>query len=148
MPRLLKITLSLVGIIILLVVGAALTAHVIVSRQDHQFLRQQIEARTLAATGFQLQVLGPLELPYSLIPSVIFHDIRLINPEYEGEHNLLEAEEMRIQFALIPLLKGEVVVYESSLSFVNINLEVDEEGNENWITGGQVRSKGRVYPRR
>ena len=141
MPRSLKIILAVVGIFALLVVGAALAGHYIVSRQDNQFLRQKIEARTLAATGFQLQVLGPMELPYSLIPSVVFRDVRLNNPEYEGERNLLEAEELRIQFALIPLLKGEVVVYESSMYFVNINLEVDEEGNENWITGGQSGAK-------
>ena len=141
MPRSLKIILAVVGIFALLVVGAALAGHYIVSRQDNQFLRQKIEARTLAATGFQLQVLGPMELPYSLIPSVVFRDIRLNNPEYEGGRNLLEAEELRIQFALIPLLKGEVVVYESSMYFVNVNLEVDEDGNENWITGGQSGAK-------
>ena len=137
MPRYLKITLAIVGIFILIVGGAALTTHYMVSRQDNQFLRQQIEARTLAATGFQLQVRGPLELPYSLMPTVVLRDIVLNNPGYPRGTNLLEADELRIRFAVIPLLRGEVLIYESSLSGVNINLEVSEGGDENWMAAVQ-----------
>jgi len=140
MPRLLKIALSLVGAIVLIIVGAAMAAHLLVSRHDNQFLRNRIEARTFAATGFRLQVRGPLELPYSLMPTVVFRDVVLDNPEYEGEVSVLEAEELRIQFAVLPLLRGEVLVYESSLSTVKLNLEVDEDGDENWISGGQTGS--------
>ena len=140
MPRSLKISLVLVSGLIVVLGILILAAHTIVSRQDHQFLRQEIEARTFAATGFKLQVRGPLDLPYSLTPTVVFRDIVLDNPEYGGESNLLEADELRIRFAALPLLRGEVLVYESSLIAVKLNLEADEDGEENWITGGQTGS--------
>ncbi len=137
MPRYVKITLALFGVFVLIVGGAALAAHYLVSRQDNQFLRQRIEARTLAATGFRLQVRGPLELPYSLMPTVVLRDIVLNNPGYPSETNLLEADELRVRFAVIPLLRGEVLIYESSLSSVRVSLEVSENGDENWITVDQ-----------
>lgn len=46
MPRLLKFALSFVGVIVLVIVGAAMAAHLLVSRQDNQFLRDRIEAST------------------------------------------------------------------------------------------------------
>lgn len=137
MHRFVKITLALVGVVVLIVAGTALGAHYLVSKQDSQFLRQKIEERTHAATGFKLQVRGPLELPYSLMPTVVLRDIVVDNPDYPGETNLLEAGELRIRFAVIPLLRGEVLIYESSLSDVHIRLEVSEDGDENWITADQ-----------
>jgi len=138
MPRYVKITLVLVGVSVLIIACAALTTHYLVSRHDNQFLRQKIEERTLAATGFQLQVRGPLQLPYSLMPTVVLRDIVLDNPGYPGETNLLKADELRIRFAVIPLLRGEVLIYESSLSGVHLKLEVSEDGDENWITSDQM----------
>ena len=140
MPRALKISLILVSGLTAILGILILMAHVLVSRQDHQFLRQQIEARTLAAIGFQLQVRGPFELPYSLAPTVVFRDIVIDNPEYKSETSLLEADELRVRFGILPLLRGEVLVYESSLTAVKLNLEVDEDGEENWITGKQAGS--------
>ena len=110
-----------------------LSAHYLVSRHDNQYIRQQIENRTLSATGFELKVSGPLELPYSLVPTVVLRDISLNNPDFPGQGDLLHASELRIEFAVLPLLRDEVVIYESSLSGVELSLQVDDEGDENWI---------------
>ncbi len=63
-----------------------LGAHFLVSRQDHELIRRQIVARVETYTGLELEIVGSLELPYSLLPTVVFHDIELSNPEPKYRH--------------------------------------------------------------
>jgi uncharacterized protein involved in outer membrane biogenesis len=140
MPRPLKILLIVVALVTAALTAVVVAANHLVSRHDNQFIREQIEARTQAATGFKLQVRGPLELPYSLAPTVVLRDVVLKNPDYPGAINLLEADEFRVRFAVVPLLRGEVLIYESELIGVELNLEVDDAGRENWITQDEAGS--------
>ncbi len=115
--------------------AVVLAAHALISRQDHELIKRQLASRVQAVTGFELRINGPLELPYSLLPTLVLQDVVLNNPDFNGEKNLLEAEELRIKFAALPLLRGEIVVHESSTSSVDLNLEVSEDGRSNWISG-------------
>lgn len=130
-----KNSLIVVVALVATLAAVALAAHVLVSRQDHEFIKRQLASRVLEVTGFELEINGPLELPYSLLPTVVFRDIVLNNPEFDGEEDLLQAEELRIKFAVLPLLRGEIRIYESSMSSMDLNLEVSEEGQSNWISG-------------
>ena len=97
MSRALKISLIVACALIVILGLLVLAAHHALTRQDYQLLRQKLEARTLDATGFALRIRGDLEVPYSLIPTVVARDIVLSNPDYEGENLLLEANEFRIR---------------------------------------------------
>ena len=130
-----KITLIAAGALIAILAAVALASHILISRQDHELIKRQLASRVQASTGFELQINGPLELPYSLLPTVVLEDIVLNNPGFDGEKNLLEAEELRIRFAALPLIRGEILVYESSMSSVDLNLEVSKDGRSNWISG-------------
>ncbi len=123
-----RIVLKVGAGLIFVLVGTMLAAHIMVSRQDHQLIRQQLALRMLALTGLELQIRGPLELPYALRPTFVFNDIVLRNPAVSGPEPLLEADELRVVIAAAPLLRGEVLVYESSLSGIDLNLAVDENG--------------------
>jgi uncharacterized protein involved in outer membrane biogenesis len=116
------------------VAAVTLAAHVLISGQDHELIKRELASRVKASTGFELQINGPLELPYSLLPTVVLEDIVLNNPGFDSENNLLEAKELRITFAALPLLNGEILVYESSMSSVELNLEVSSDGRSNWIS--------------
>ena len=132
--RITKILLAAVVGLIAIVGVVALAAHLLISRQDHELFKRELASRIRASTGFELTINGPLELPYSLLPTVVLEDIVLNNPDFGGQRNLLEAKELRISFAALPLLRGEVLVYESSISFVDMNLEVSKDGRSNWIS--------------
>ena len=130
-----KITLIAVVALVATLAAVAVAAHILISRQDHELIKRQLASRVRASTGFELQINGPFELPYSLLPTVVLEDIVLKNPDFNGDKNLLEAEELRIKFAVMPLIRGEILVYESSMSSVDLNLEVNEDGRSNWISG-------------
>ena len=129
-----KITLIAGTVPVLVLVAVVLGVNFLVSRQDHELIRQQIAARLKTSTGLELEIGGPLELPYSLLPTMVFHDVVLSNPVVETGRNLLIAKELRVTIEILPLLRGEVLVHDSSLSSVELNLEVDEDGNANWIS--------------
>ncbi len=57
-----------------------LAAHVLISRQDHELIKRQLASRVQAVTGFELQINGPLELPYSLLPTAD-HDSNMGPPD-------------------------------------------------------------------
>jgi uncharacterized protein involved in outer membrane biogenesis len=137
-----KITLIVVFALVATLAAVAVAAHVLISRQDHELIKRELASRVQASTGFDLQINGSFELPYSLLPTVVLEDIVLNNPGFNGENNLLEAEELRIKFAVMPLLRGEILVHESSMSSVDLNLEVSEEGRSNWISGESGGSIG------
>lgn len=123
------------GIVLVLALAAVvLGANFLVSRQDHELIRQQIAARLETSTGLELEIEGPLELPYSLLPTVVFHHVVLSNPAVETERSLLIAKDLRVTIEILPLLRGEVLVHKVSLSSVELNLEVDEDGNANWTS--------------
>ncbi len=130
-----KISLIIGVALVATLAAVALAAHVLIARQDHELIKRQLASRVRALTGFELQINGPFELPYSLLPTVVLEDIVLNNPGFNGEKNLLEAEELRIKFAALALIRGEILVYESSMSSVDLNLEVNEDGRSNWISG-------------
>ena len=130
-----KISLIIGVALVATLAAVALAAHVLIARQDHELIKRQLASRVRALTGFELQINGPFELPYSLLPTVVLEDIVLNNPGFNGEKNLLEAEELRIKFSALALIRGEILVYESSMSSVALNLEVNEDGRSNWISG-------------
>ena len=132
--RLTKIALIVIFALLATLAAVVLAAHVLISHQDHELIKRELASRVKASTGFELQINGPLELPYSLLPTVVLEDIVLNNPGFDGEKNLFEAKELRITFAALPLLNGEILVYESSMSSVELNLEVSSDGRSNWIS--------------
>lgn len=134
MRRRTKILISAIAGIAIVTVLFSLAVHFALSREDYQLVRQEITARTSELTGFDIEIAGPLDLPYALRPTGVFRNIRLSNPAAAGDP-LLVASELRVTIALLPLLAGKVRVYEVSLSGVEVNLEIDEQGNANWVTG-------------
>ena len=115
-----KIALTIGVAVVLTVAGVVLAAHVLISQKDHELIKWQLAARIQAVTGFELQINGPLELPYSLLPTLVLQDVVLNNPDFHSEKNLLEAEELRVSFAALPLIRGEILIHESSMSSVDL----------------------------
>ncbi len=135
MSRAHKLLLIIPGVLLLAVVVLSLLVHTLISRGDHELVRDQISAAALAATGFELEISGPLDLPYTLMPTGVFRDIRLRNPNYGSDEPVVIADELRITLDLLPLLVGELKVLAVSLSGVELELAIDAEGQANWITG-------------
>ena len=131
--RVLKISLSVVGALVLLVLAVSISLHVLISRQDHQFIKDQVSSRIAEATGYMLEINGPLELPYALLPTIVLHDIVLDAGAPVDDAPLLTADSLRITIAILPLLENRVRIDDTTLTNASLHLEFDPEGQANWI---------------
>ncbi len=131
--RVLKIALSILGALVLLVFAASFSLHVLISRQDHQFIKDQVSGRIAEATGYTLEINGPLDLPYALLPTIVLHDIVLDAGAPIDDAPLLTADSLRITIAILPLLENRVRIDDTTLTNATLHLEFDAAGQPNWI---------------
>ncbi len=131
--RLLKFALITLGGLVLLVVAVSISLHVLISRQDHQFIKDQVAKRVAEATGYTLRIDGPLELPYTLRPTIVLHDVVLNARDTLDNDDLLSADSFRITVAILPLLENRLRIDDTTLTNAALRLEFDAAGQANWI---------------
>ena len=113
----------LLGVLLVLAgVGAALMS------VDPAMFRGQLEAGAAAAFGRPVQLGGPIRLDRSLTPRLVIGDIKIPNPEGHRDDDLATAEEVAVQVALLPLLRGDLQVLEVRFSGVKIFLDAASDG--------------------
>ena len=83
-------------------------------------------------TGRDLQIAGDVSL--RLLPSPAFsaEQVTLANLEGGSEPAMVRLEELTVSIALLPLLRGEVLVESVTLVQPEVLLEVLEDGRANW----------------
>jgi len=131
--RILKVALIALGGLVLLVVAASLSLHILIQRQDHQFIKDQITRRVAEATGYTLKINGPLELPYTLLPTVVLNDIVLDARAPIDDASLLSADSLGVTIAILPLLDERLRIDDTTLTNAKLRLEFDAAGQANWI---------------
>jgi uncharacterized protein involved in outer membrane biogenesis len=143
MARLKLTAWLLLGALLLLAgVGAALMT------VDPAMFRGQLEARASAAFGRPVQLGGPIRLERSLTPRLVIGDIKIPNPEGHRDADLASAEEVAVQVALFPLLRGDLQVLEVRFSGAKIFLEAAPDGAGAYPVGdsGTPESGGGALP--
>ncbi|ABS64377.1 AsmA family protein [Parvibaculum lavamentivorans DS-1] len=97
--------------------------------------KPQIEAAAQDATGRTLKIEGPLNIGFSLVPTVVTEKISFQNADWGTRPQMVTAEKLRLQLALLPLLTGNVDVREVTLEGADVYLETDRRGRGNWEFG-------------
>jgi uncharacterized protein involved in outer membrane biogenesis len=115
----------LVGV---LLAAAALALHALV---DPQRLKKAARDRALAAWEREL-LLGDVELSLFPWPSLRAAKVAVANPPWAKEPHLLQADLVRADLELLPLLTGKVRISSLALDGVRAELEVGEDGAVSW----------------
>lgn len=123
-----------IGVILVLLVGGLIAAPALVPTET---IKSQLTAQVEAATGRTLAVDGDLDL--SVLPSlaVDMADVRFANTPGSDVADMVSLKELKVELKLLPLLTGAVEIDSFVLVEPMIHLEVDENGNGNWILEGQ-----------
>ncbi|MEQ8266268.1 MAG: AsmA family protein [Parvibaculum sp.] len=95
----------------------------------------QIEAAAKDATGRTLKIEGPLHIGFSLVPTIVAEKIRFDNADWGTRPQMVTAEKLELQVALLPLLTGGIDVRRVTLEGADIYLETDKRGRGNWEFG-------------
>ncbi|MAM93908.1 AsmA family protein [Parvibaculum sp.] len=123
--------LGIVLVVVLLFAGALYALTLI----DLGRFAPQIEAAAGQATGRVLKIEGPLHIGFSLVPTVVAEDVSFSNAAWGTKPQMLTAEKLEFQVALLPLLSSNLDVRSVTIEGADIFLETDRKGRGNWVFG-------------
>jgi hypothetical protein len=123
--------LGIVLVVVLLFAGALYALTLI----DLGRFAPQIEAAAGQATGRVLKIEGPLHIGFSLVPTVVAEDVSFSNAAWGTKPQMLTAEKLEFQVALLPLLSNNLDVRSVTIEGADIFLETDRKGRGNWVFG-------------
>ena len=137
--RLIKKTASIVSsIIIILAIGG----YVFVRNFDLNRYKSYIEDIVNRETGRTLKMNGEAKLGISFIPTLVINDVELSNPEWAANPQMVKLQKLEIKAAVLPLLKGRIVIDKLILQQPEIYLETAADGQKSWeFTQMQSNSK-------
>lgn len=92
-----------------------------------------IEETVLRETGRQLKLNGDAKLGISLIPTVVINDVTFSNPEWAENPYMAKLDKLEVKFAILPLLKKQIVVDKLILQKPEIYLETSRDGVNSWV---------------
>ena len=130
------IFIILIGLGLLAVVAFAALMFV-----DPSIFRNQIETRASAALGRKFQITGPIRLERSLRPRIIVEDITIGNPNWATGAHFATAGKVGLQVELLPLLRGDLRVLDVAFSGVNLYIEENTDGANNYTFGDGSESE-------
>ncbi len=105
---------------------------VFISQADPNEYRDSIADLVEGYTGRKLEVGGDLRIKLLPVPSVEASDVSFANPAWASQPHMVRAKRVRAEVALLPLLKGRLVVSRLVAVEPRVFLEIDAEGRANW----------------
>jgi len=97
-------------------------------------LKGPIQRAVSKATGRELTIEGRLKVVWSAVhPRFRAEKVSFTNPEWATEDYLFRADSVEASVEVLPLFLGRVVVPEAHLIRPELNLEIAEDGQKNWI---------------
>ena len=121
----------LIGVATLVILAAAVAA-TLALRFDPNAEKGRIIEAVRRATGRELVLAGPLHLTYGLNPVLEAEDVSFANAPGGSRPQMMRAERMEVQVALLPLLSRRVEIDHVTLVRPDILLETDAQGRGNW----------------
>lgn len=130
MPRVMKLSLAVVGGLVGLILVLMLALILLV---DPNAFRPEIEAAVEDATGRELTIDGDLEL--SVFPWIGIVLGRTELSDVSGDEPMLAVDEVQLKLELLPLLSKRIEAERIVLAGLDLNLRRDAEGVANWEMG-------------
>ena len=110
---------------------------------DWNWLKSPIEKGVSAATGRTLEIRGDISGEFRLHPRLRFEQVRLANPEWAGSPDMLIADAVELQIALLPLLRKMVVIQDLVLQRPTLHLQRLEDSRATWVFNKEQQDKGK-----
>ena len=126
-----KVLIGALALVLVLMAGAAL----FINQVDPNEYRGAIADVVERATGRELRVAGDLAIKLLPVPSVEANDVTFANAPWGSQPDMVRAKRIRAELALLPLLKGRIVVHRFVAVEPEVFLETDADGRGNWQFG-------------
>ncbi len=113
-------------------IAAAIALVAVVKSIDFQRYKGVLTGWVHDSTGRELMIAGPLKLKLGLVPTITASGLTFANAPWGSRKDMVTAERIEAQVALLPLLLGEVDVRRLVLFGPDILLETARDGRANW----------------
>ncbi|GMQ76237.1 MAG: hypothetical protein BMS9Abin01_1506 [Gammaproteobacteria bacterium] len=128
---------ALIGALALVLVLVAGTV-VFISQVDPNEYRGVIADLVESSTGRELRVGGDLAIKLLPVPSMEANDVTFANAPWGSQPHMVRVKRIRAELALLPLLKGRMVVERLVAIEPQVFLETAADGRENWQFGDEA----------
>lgn len=112
------------------VVAVALVAGVMFS--DWNMLKPYAERHLSKASGRSVSLAGDVKVALSLTPRVHIDHVRIANPPWAREKQMLDADAVEVTIDLRRLWVGEYYLPDVTLTRPRLALEISSDGRHNW----------------
>lgn len=82
--------------------------------------------------GRKFAINGEASIGISLVPTLILNDVELANADWASTPQMVKVKKLELKFALMPLLKKQIVVDKAILINPEVYLETSKSGQGNW----------------
>ncbi len=120
------------GIIFFMVIVTAVGGYIFLKNFDLNRYKAMAEKIAYEKTGRKLVIAGDANLGISLIPTIVINDISFANPEWAKNPQMAKIETLELRFALLPLLKKQIIVEKALLKRPQVYLETAKDGQNSW----------------
>jgi AsmA protein len=143
MNKFLKWLLAAVGVVVVLVVIAAVVLPMVIDPNDY---KEEISTAVLDETGRELTIGGDIQ--WTVFPSLGLQlsDVSLGNLSGFGDQPMLDIGEAGMSVKLMPLFQRKMEIGEVKLSDVLINLRRNADGRSNWEDFTAARTEADPAP--
>ena len=129
-----KLVIGALVLVIVLVTGSAL----FISQVDPNDYRDALADVVKDVTGRALRVEGDLRIKLLPKPSLEANDVSFANASWALQPHMARAKRVIAEVALLPLLKGRIVVHRFVAIEPQVFLETNAEGRGNWQFGDEA----------
>lgn len=103
---------------------------------DINAYRTEIASLAEDQTGRTLELAGPLEVGFSLTPTIVARDVRFGNASWGSDPTMFAADRVAIRLSLSSLLSGNIGVTQLDVRGATVLLETGSGGKGNWVLEG------------
>jgi uncharacterized protein involved in outer membrane biogenesis len=129
-----KLVIGALVLVIVLVTGSAL----FISQVDPNDYRDALADVVKDVTGRALRVEGDLRIKLLPKPSLEANDVSFANASWALQPHMARAKRVTAEVALLPLLKGRIVVHRFVAIEPQVFLETNADGRGNWQFGDEA----------
>jgi uncharacterized protein involved in outer membrane biogenesis len=97
-------------------------------------VRNLFVQKATGVAGREVQVDGEVRLAISFYPTLVVDQLHITNEPQWSAEDILSVGETRVQLALLPIFSGQLEFIEISASTIQLNLEQDSDGSQNWAS--------------
>jgi uncharacterized protein involved in outer membrane biogenesis len=138
-----RILLIVIGLVVVLPIAAI---GIFIATFNANSWKPRVQEAVMRATGRELSLNGPISLKWSLSPTIEARDVALANIDGGSRPQMLTAQSVEAEVALLPLLSDRIEVPRLVVIKPDVLIETTQDSRGNWVSAKPAAPNGTPTP--